>query len=235
MNKINLICLPYAGGGRSAYYHYTAISPKELNILTIELPGRGARYGEAPLCDIQMMVDDILRQVRRKLDQPYAIYGHSMGAILAYLLAGKIDSERLNPPLHLFLTGSGGPSMVQRERKLSDLGRSELTETLKEMGGIPDEILKNEHHLDIFLPILRADFKAIDNFEYVQREKLNVPLSVITGSEEDVSVERAEAWRKETSATVDIRRLPGNHFFIFDYGSTIIELIVNALFPRVSN
>lgn len=234
MNRINLFCLPYAGGSRSAYYQYAKISPDNLSIVPIELPGRGARFSEPPLTDIHLMVNDVFKQIRRQLDHPYAIYGHSMGAILGYLLARKIEAERLNPPLHLFFTGSGGPSMLKKERKLFELERPALAKALKEMGGMPDDILNNDHHLDIFLPILRADFRAMETFEYVQREKLNIPLSVITGSEEGISLEKIEAWRKETIATVDIRKLPGNHFFIFEYGSAVIELIVNALFPETN-
>lgn len=234
MKKINLFCLPYAGGSRSAYYQYAKISPANLNIIPIELPGRGARFNEPPLTDIHLMVSDVFKQISRQLDQPYAIYGHSMGAILGYLLARKIDAERVNPPLHLFFTGSGGPSMLKKERKLFELERPALTKALKEMGGMPDEILNNDNHLDIFLPILRADFRAMESFEYVQCKKLNIPVSVITGSQENISWEKLESWKNETAATVDFRKLPGNHFFIFEYGSTVIELIVNALFPEIN-
>ncbi|MBN9381654.1 MAG: thioesterase [Chitinophagaceae bacterium] len=234
MNKINLFCLPYAGGSRSAYYQYAKMSPGHLNIVPLELPGRGARFNEPPLTDVYAMVDDVFKQISNQLDRPYAIYGHSMGAILGYLLARRIDAERLNPPLHLFFTGCGGPSMLKKEKKLSEMERAALMKELREMGGMPDEILNNDHHLEIFLPILLADLKATETFEYVQSEKLNIPVSVITGSEEGISAEKVEAWKKETVATVDIQKLPGNHFFIFEYGSAIIELIMNALFPVIN-
>lgn len=226
---MNLFCLPYAGGSKSAYHRYVQQAPDGLNVILPELPGRGIRYSEPLLTDLNAMVDDIMKQIRADLYLPYALYGHSMGTLLCYLLAKKIMKEGLNMPLHLFLTGGGAPSTKENRRILHSMSQADLVEKLKEMGGMPDIVLNDHKLLDLFLPIIRADFKATESFVYGGPAGLNIPITAITGDQENISDERVAAWQLETSARLDIKKLPGDHFFIFNYGAEILEMIARAL------
>src|SRR5687768_2395386 len=105
MDIINVYCLPFAGGNRYSYQGYVKVAPPFLNIIPIELPGRGSRIKENLVPDLDLMVDDVYAQIKGDLDQPYAIYGHSMGGLLTYLLTKKIRENGHPAPLHLFLTG----------------------------------------------------------------------------------------------------------------------------------
>lgn len=235
MFNINLFCIPFAGGSKSAYYNYIRLAPGRLNIIPLELPGRGSRYKEPLLKDVYAMVDDLLLQIRPLLQYPYALYGHSMGALLCYLLAGRISAEGISRPLHLFLTGKGAPSIRINNSVLHLLPKDALVEELRRMGGMPEIVLNDDKLLDAFLPIIRADFEAMASFRYEKPAELEIPITVVTGTEEGISRERVAAWRLETRSQVDIRQLPGNHFFINNCSREILEFITHALYAFALN
>jgi surfactin synthase thioesterase subunit len=229
MTKINLFCLPFAGGSKYSYRGYTEIAPQFLNIIPIEIPGRGSRFKENLLTDIDKMVDDVFNQISDRLSHPYAIYGHSMGSLIGYLLTKKIIKENLNQPLHLFFTGCVGPSVRNKETKRHLLPKDQFLQKIKELGGSPDEILNEPELMGFFEPILRADFQAVETYEYEEPIAFNIPIDIVIGIEERATYEGALAWQKETTYPVEIRQFPGKHFFIFEYEHEIIKIISSKL------
>lgn len=229
MLTVNVFCLPFAGGSKTSYYRYVDAAPESLTLIPVELPGRGGRFGEPLPGDTDAAVADILRQIRHLLDDPYAFYGHSMGALLSYLLAKRIAEEGLNQPLHLFLTGKGAPSVPGRNSPLYLLPDRELVQALRKMGGMPELILNDHKLLDLFLPVIRNDLMVTETYRYEGPAGLSMPITVVTGSEENLHPERTAAWRDESSGEVDIKVLPGGHFFIFDYAREIVDLITRTL------
>ena len=237
--NINLFCLPFAGGNKYSYRGYGEKAPSFLNVTTLEYPGRGARMKEPFICDIEALVNDMYKQISEKVDQMYyAIYGHSLGGLVAYLLTRKLIENNHKAPLHLFITGTSGPSATSRfDRKRHLLPKKEFIEEMKEFDGIPDEILQNEELFDYFEPILRADFKASENYVYENYAPLDIPFTVITGTEEDMEIADIHLWQKETRCIADFRQMPGRHFFIFKYPSKIVEIISKKLsvHPKLIN
>ena len=228
MKIINIYCFPFAGGGKYSYREFTAKAPDMLNFITLESPGRGARSGEPILYELEAIVEDAYNQLM--LDElywtrPYAFYGHSMGAIVGFLVAQKIaQSPSLPKPLRLFLTGRSGPS-ANAERHYHSLPENLFIQKLQELGGMPEEILRNRDLMHFFEPVLRADFKALETFKYCQSEPLDIPIDVVIGLGENISQDQARAWVKESTAQVEIKRMPGNHFFIFDHALTLMRLM----------
>lgn len=232
MNRnINLFCLPFAGGNKYSYRQYKSKAPSHLNLIPLEYPGRGARMKEALVSNIEDLVDDLYNQISDIVDKNnYAVYGHSMGGLLAYLLTVKLYENKRKPPLHLFITGTSGPSAPSRlASKRHLLPKNEFIEEIRELDGMPDDILQNEELLDYLEPILRADFRISENYLHESRDRLNLPLTVITGTEEDMEMEDILLWQKETTCVADFRQFPGNHFFIFQHSDEIIEIISNKL------
>lgn len=174
-----------------------------------------------------MLVSDLYQQVKNIVDQgSYAIYGHSMGGLAAILLARKLADNNHPPPIHIFITGTTGPSAPSREEKKRHLlGKKEFITEIRELEGSPDEILDNEELLNYFEPILRADFTISENYTYHEHEPLDIPLTVITGMQEDMTTEDIQLWQKESKYRVDFRRMPGKHFFIFNQSFRILEII----------
>jgi surfactin synthase thioesterase subunit len=232
--RINLFCLHFAGGNKYSYRQYIERAPSFLNIVALESPGRGARMKEPLISDIHALVNDLYKQICDKVDEaPYAIYGHSMGGLVAYLLAVKLKEDNHNLPLHLFITGTTGPSAPSRiERKRHLLDHKDFIQEIKELGGMPDEILQNEELLHYFEPILRSDFMVSENYVYEDYAPLNIPFTVITGTEEDMEGEDIYLWQKESTCAIDFKKLPGNHFFIYKYVQEIVDIIAKKLYTH---
>lgn len=229
-DTVNLMCFPYAGGSQYSYNSFKAVAPTGLNVIPIELPGRGDRVKESLLVDIESMVNDQFNQLKNYINRPYILYGHSMGAILCYLVAEKIASANLPLPQHLIVTGCEGPSAKEKNQKRrSHLPQDEFLGELKALGGLPHEILMDTSFLDFFEPILRTDFKAVEDYQYLKSAALNIPICVIYGSEEDFSFAEASAWQKESNFDVEVIELPGDHFFIFRHERQIMNIIEKKL------
>lgn len=229
-NSVNLFCLPYAGGNKYAFRKYQELAPSFIRCIPLELPGRGKRLKEPLLDNITEMVEDIFGQISHLLSaDPFAIYGHSLGGTLAYLLAHKIKAATGLEPKHLFISGCSGPSNKIKEVPTHMLDRAKFIKKLREIGGSPEEILNDSKLLDFFEPMLRADFKAVETFEYRELERFNIPITAIIGLEEKIAVEDANLWEIETHGNVKVIELPGDHFFIFPQAETIIKLIAEQL------
>jgi surfactin synthase thioesterase subunit len=227
--KITVFFLPFAGGSRYSYNQFKQTAPSWMKVEPLDLPGRGGRFKEEMVSTIEDAVDDLYEQIKNKIDQPYAIYGHSMGATLAYLLARKIDEFRRPLPSYVFLTGTCGPT-ADRERKMrSTLPKDEFIQEVKNMGGSPDEILKDDQLMEFFEPILRGDFRILENYSHKAEEPLNIPFTVIIGSDEEVTDEEAKTWGREFAQPIDFHVMPGNHFFIFDQHEEVLRLMARRL------
>lgn len=233
--KINVFCLHFAGGNKYSYREYVEKAPAFLNLVALESPGRGARMKEPLISDINAMVNDLYRQISDKVDKtPYALYGHSMGGLIAYLLTLKLRENNHTLPVHLFITGTTGPSATSRsEKKRHLLNQQEFLEEIRELGGMPDEILQNEEMLHYFEPILRSDFMISENYIHGNHAPLNIPFTVITGTNEEMESEDIHLWQKETTCDIDFKKFPGNHFFIYKYTQEIVDILSKKLHTHI--
>ena len=230
MKKINLFCLTFAGGNKYSYRFLSEKAPSFLNLITLEYPGRGARMREELISDINLLVDDLYYQIKDKLVESYAFYGHSMGGLFAYLLTLKILQRGQEPPRHLFITGTTGPSAASRLKNPRHLlDQTQFVNTVRELGGMPGEILDNEELLAYLEPILRNDFKTIESYKHVANEPLNIPFTVITGTGEDMEMDDIILWQNESKLKVDFQQLPGKHFFILEQPDQILKVMTRKL------
>lgn len=210
---------------------YEAIAPAGIEMVPIEYPGRGARMKEPLITEMHALVDCLYKDLKREVMRgDYALYGHSMGGIVAFFLAKKILADKLPEPLHLFITGTTGPSSKAMEEKMRfRMGKQEFIDEIKFLDGCPEEILQNHELLEYFEPILRADFEVSETFSYETDTPVNIPFTVVTGTEEDMKEEDIRAWQKESCYPVDFRKMPGRHFFIQHHPREILDMIVRKL------
>ena len=229
MKKIKIIALPFAGGNKYSYRELSNLVPNNYEWETLELPGRGARMMDGLFPDIRQLAEKIIDDlIKIAAGHEYIIYGHSMGTLLGYELTKMLIDRGEALPKLLFFTGKGGPSVV-REKIVSNLPNKEFWEEVKDLGGVPEELLENDEILEFFGPIMRADFKAVEDYRYDSDDDLlPVPIFVRAGDQEGISYDQLHAWQAMTSYPLDSNTLPGNHFFIFKHPQHIMRQLIEA-------
>lgn len=227
--NIQLICLPYSGGSAAAFQPLIKYWPASWKVATLSFPGRGKRIRDPLVYTMEELVEDSWQQLKKNLQPPYILFGHSLGSILAYLLAHKAREEGEPLPLHLFLSGTEGPSVPQKKPYRYLFSKAAFKEKLKSYGGISAEILEDKDAFDFFEPFIRADFQAIETWQYFKKMSLNIPATVVTGTEEDMTEEEIEQWQKEFSSKVTFDKMKGNHFFLFDNAQQFVQLMQKKL------
>ncbi len=234
-NKIKIIAIPFAGGNKYSFKNIPEFLSKDFEWITVELPGRGARFKERLLDDISTMTQDIFDQINKHIkNEPYLIYGHSMGTLLGYELTKMLIENNKQLPVCLFFTGRGAPGVASK-KKISSLPEDLFWKEVNEMGGLPNEILEHQDLLSLYYPILKSDFGAIENYTYNRiKEPLSVPLFVCMGKDEvgqgkgKVSLDKIKKWNEETAFPQTIQFLEGDHFFIFKHPKAIAQRISSA-------
>jgi medium-chain acyl-[acyl-carrier-protein] hydrolase len=229
ISKGRLFCLPYAGGGAVAYHLWKDRISEHYDLVQIHLPGRESRLREPPATRVNGLVPKLARELIPWMDRPFAIFGHSMGALIGYELARELRSVHGMQPDHMFVSGFRAPHLPARE-KLMDLPDAQFIQRLRAYGGIPEIIIQNPELMEIFLPILRADFQVLDTYTYQPAEPLNCPLTAFGGNRDpNISSDEVEAWHTQTSDEFACRFLPGGHFFINESRDSLLDCICDAL------
>ncbi|MBF0303703.1 MAG: thioesterase [Desulfamplus sp.] len=229
LKSITLICIPFAGGTSFAFRDINKHIPNHIVPVYIDFPGHGRRLQEPLITDIHDLVSDIFHQIPSFGDRPFVIWGHSMGGTIAYLLTRRLLNAGKKLPLHLFLSGAPGPSIPRREKDVYKLPRQAFLEKVKNYGGVAEEVLAEKDLMDLFLPILRADFQALETYQHIPCPPLPVPITAMLGSREHITQEDVKVWQQETELPLNIDNFEGNHFFIFDHINSICSLIKNTL------
>jgi surfactin synthase thioesterase subunit len=234
MNRITLFCFPFAGGSDYSYKELNKFALPVFDVINISLPGRGKRSGEQLVTNIDVLIEDLFNQVIARINGPYLFYGHSMGALLAYLLSKEIIRRKLPAPVYLFFTGCAGPSAENHEAHYFQLPKLQFIEAIKEMEGIPPDVLADELLLDYLEPILRADFEITGTYRYENTLPFDIPVAVMIGMKDLVSYDDALLWQLETTQLFEIKQLPGNHFFIFGHEMEIVKLMYRRTLAQIT-
>ncbi len=229
---IRLFCLPHAGAGTAMFYGWKRFLPAWVEICPILLPGREARLAEDPWTDSRELIAAMTDALRGHLGLPYAIFGHSMGALLAFELAQSLRAAGQRPPEHLFVSGRMAPQLDPGSRSLHTLPQDRFIEAIDaRYGGLPQEILANQELLEIYLPILRADLQLLETHFHGFPEPLDCPISAFAGADDpNVSGEALDAWGEQTSGSFKSRRFEGGHFYLNGLGKApLLELLSERL------
>lgn len=224
---MKLICFTYAGGHKYSYRNFIPYINDEVEIITMELPGRGTRITEPLLDDMNAIVADVYSQIQDYICDNYMFYGHSMGAILGNLILHKLNNEKRTLPKCFLATGCSSPLVRGLKNKIHNLEKSLFKQKIVSLGGLPQEIIDNQELLDFVFPILRSDIKAIETNIYVEDTRYDVPIKVLCGLDENITFNDIKDWEQETSSTFDYEFLEGNHFFILNHKKIIANMINN--------
>ena len=212
---MKIIGFPFAGGSKFSYKKILKNNP---NFITLDYPGRGMRINEEFSNSINELIEDLLRTVIKiaESEEEYIIYGHSMGALVGFLMCHRLKKEGVNLPNKLIVTGNKGP-MSKRVSELYLLPDDKFWDEVVRLGGIPSELNNNQELKFFFIPILKSDFRIIENHELKLVEKLNIPIDVFYGKEEGIKDDEILNWKDLSSEIVNIKKMEGDHFFIFKH------------------
>jgi medium-chain acyl-[acyl-carrier-protein] hydrolase len=228
--RLRLFCLPYAGGGAAVYRRWPEDLPGDVEIVALQLPGRERRIAERPCTDMTEVVSEVCHAIAPLLDRPFALFGHSMGAIIVFETARRLSASHGLQPMRLFVSGRRAPHLPARKAPIHHLPHDEFLAEIRELKGTPAEVLANADLMELMTPMLRADFRMIETYRHAPAQPLACDL-IAFGGETDDEVNRDEvaAWRSATSGRFRMEMLPGDHFFLNSQRARLMPLLSEEL------
>jgi surfactin synthase thioesterase subunit len=199
--------------------------PDNIELWTVRLPGREQRLSETPFRRMGPLVEALYEAMTTQLSGPYAFYGHSLGALIAFEMARKIQRQGGPGPIRLLVSAHTAPQLGLCRSVLHSLPDKEFVGALRRFAGTPDEVLENEDLMSIMRVALRADFEVDETYSYEEGQPLNCPISAFGGiSDPDVSQGDLAAWKTHTSQQFNLHMMEGDHFFIFRSSDFLLRL-----------
>ena len=221
-----LFLIPYAGANGSVFRRWHESLPAGIETVWVELPGRGIRRREPPIGGLQSLTSGLSSAVIPMLRKPYALFGHSMGALIAFELARSLQRDGHPPPARVFVSGRCGPRTPDTGELRHDLPEPEFVEQLERLNGTPRAVLEDREFLRLILPALRSDLKVCANYAYSDEPPLSCRIVALGGREDPlVAREGLEAWRSETTGSWRLRLFPGDHFFLHSAKREVLEVL----------
>lgn len=213
--RLRLYCFSHAGGSAAGYLPWQGKLGDGVEVCAIQLPGRASRYGETPYTDMAPLAAELAAQITRHADLPFAFFGHSLGALLAFETARRLHAAGGPLPERLIASGCEAPPCRSPSRGLHRMADQELTEALRNYNGSPPEVLANRDLMALLLPMIRADFSLVENYHYVPAPALPMPLSVYAGRRDDAGrIAQLERWQEQSAGPFGLHWFEGDHFFI---------------------
>lgn len=228
--RLRLFCFPYAGGGASAYRGWAPHMPPDIDVVAVQLPGREERLRETPFHDLRELLPVIADELAPWLNVPYALFGHSMGALIAFELARTWAAQGRPETARLFVSAHCGPRKPHCLPSIEGMSDVALAVLLKQLGGSSDAALADRELMEIMLPLIRADLTICERYRYAPGEPLSSPVTALGGIF-DTFVRRSDvaAWRAETRGAFDQHMFPGGHFFLDGSRARVLQLVVESL------
>ncbi|MEU6237316.1 alpha/beta fold hydrolase [Kitasatospora sp. NPDC047058] len=212
---LRLLCLPYAGGGISVFRGWGELLPADIEPWAVQLPGREDRLGHSPVVSMNEVLNELVPAVMPRLDRPFAIFGHSMGALIGLELARTLQRLELGSPERLFVSGRIPPQASELpDPPLHGRADEELIEVLRAWQGTPEEVLADRELMRLMLPVVRADLSVIETHAFTGSPVLTCPITAFGGEQDSAAPAVLERWRELTTGEFDLRMFPGGHFFV---------------------
>ncbi|GHF52515.1 oleoyl-ACP hydrolase [Streptomyces mashuensis] len=226
---VRLVCLPHAGGSAPFYFPMSRALAPAVDVLCVQYPGRQDRRHDKAVEDIGEYADLIAAELKPWLDRPTALFGHSMGAVIAFEVARRLERDLGFVPLTLFASGRRAPSRYRDENvhRRDDDG---VVAEMRLLSGTDSQILGDEELLRMVLPAIRSDYKAIETYRSEPGATVQTPVTVLTGSSDPrTSREEAEAWRDHTTGAFALHAFTGGHFFLAQHQQEIVRIVSEGI------
>ncbi|MFF4697720.1 thioesterase II family protein [Streptomyces chattanoogensis] len=232
--RIRLVCFPHAGGSASYYFPMSAALSPAVEVVSVQYPGRQDRRKEPCIDDIGELADRIdaeLRAGQAGAGLPVAFFGHSMGAVLAFEVALRVEQRGGPGPVRVFASGRRAPSR-SRPGAVHQQSDAVLIEEMRRLGGTDSRWLQNEELMAVVLPVLRSDYRAVERYRSGPDRVIDAPITVLTGdADPHTSAEEAQAWSGHTRGGFALSTFSGGHFFLEQHQAAVIGTVTEALGP----
>ena len=224
-SNARLVCFPHAGGSASFFFPVSKVLSHVMDVLAVQYPGRQDRRMEQGIANIPDLADRVFEALQSQLDRPLILFGHSMGAILAFEVAQRLEQQTDARIIGLFASGRRAPSRGRDEHVhlRDDEG---IVAELKLMSGTDAALLGDDEILRMILPALRSDYTAIETYCCAPGATVTCPVTVLVGdADPKTSLDEASAWSGHTSGPFELHSFPGGHFFLAHHQAEIADLI----------
>lgn len=228
--SLRLFCFPFAGGNGAVFMPWAARLPADVELNAVQLPGRGARISETPLNNIQHMARACADAMAPLLDRPFVFFGHSMGAMLAYELTRELRRRGLPLPQQLMVSACRAPHCELGREPLHNLPKPQFIDAVANLKGTPEAAIANPELMDLLEPVLRADFTAAESWVYTPEPALALPIAAFGGTQDHwVARTVLSAWREHTTAGFWQQNFAGDHFYILQQTTALVQQISQLL------
>jgi surfactin synthase thioesterase subunit len=229
VDQIPLVCLPFAGAGASFFYPWNEKAGKDIEVVAIQLPGREWRVDEEPYRDVKTAVNDLFPEIAGELGAgPLMLFGHSLGAVLAYELAHRFSAAPGFDVVGLIVSGAPGP-WTRRARRATGLPDDEFLDRVSEFAQYNAETMQNPEVRKLILPTLRADVEMHEEYVSVRSDPLPAPITSLRGRDDLlVTADHAAEWSRATSREFEFAELPGGHMYITQGADDVLRLASGA-------
>ncbi|MFI7129719.1 thioesterase II family protein [Nonomuraea sp. NPDC050153] len=225
MSRARVVCLPHAGGTAGFYLSWAANAPAGLEVLAVQYPGREDRITEPCTADLGELSDAIAAALAPLDDRPLVLFGHSLGAIVAYEVARTLEAAYGVRPAHLVVSGRRAPS----DPPGGDVHRwpdAEMVDELVRLGGTDSTLLRQPEARSVYLPAIRADFRLAETYRRRPGPEPSCPLTAVIGTgDTEVNAEQARQWAAHTTAAFSLRLLPGGHFYLLKEEDAVLAIL----------
>ncbi len=226
-NKIKLLCFPYAGGSGLVYNKWKQYLNKNIDLIPIEMSGRGRRFNEPLLECMEDVVNDLYMEVNEQLgNEEYALYGHSMGTVVIYELMDKIYKNGNKKPLHIFLSGRYPPHLAENS-VIHSLPPEQFEKEIIRLGGTTPEVFHITELRNIFIPILKSDYMVVENYTFIDRNyRWDCDITILNGTEDKgLTGKEISEWNRYTNGKCNFYCFSGGHFFINQHMQEVVDII----------
>jgi medium-chain acyl-[acyl-carrier-protein] hydrolase len=229
--RLKLFCFHHAGVGSSVFRGWAGGLNADVEVSLVQLPGREGRLREALISSMSALVPALIKELLPLLDRPFAFYGHSLGATVAFEAALQLRQVLNIEPVHLFVGASPAPHLPWNHPPLRSSPEDYfLSEIERRYGALPHEVMSDDEMRALVLPILRSDVAMLETYTCTPGKPLDCDITAFGGLRDQIVPRRAlEAWRHQTSGRFRLQMLDGNHFFLRSCRPQLLEFIAEAL------